>query len=203
MIRHRSLKLLTLVSLTALPLGTVGCSKGASSPTEPAFLDEPAVSASTSGLSSATDESKGRGRGGDDRADNNNGNNGKNKGKGKGKGKGRRGRGADDQPGDGNGGGRRGGRGGQDDNNNNNNPRVGQEFEGAVASVGGSSLTLTNGTRVIVNGQTQWIARGDLHSLNATASAVDANRPVRAEGRGTRQADGTFVAATIKVEVDD
>lgn len=201
MIRHRSLKLLTLVSLTALPLGTVACSKGASSPTEPAFVDEPTVSASTSGLSSATDESKGRGRGGDDRADNNNGNNGKNKGKGKGKG--RRGRGADDQPGDDKGG-RRGGRGGgQDDNNNNNNPRTGQEFEGAVASVGGNSLTLTNGTRVIVNGQTQWIARGDLRSLNATAGAVAANRPVRAEGRGTRQADGSFVAATIKVEVDD
>jgi hypothetical protein len=170
--RHRSLKLIALLSLTTLPLGTMACSNG-SSPTEPAFLDDQPAVAATSGLSSATGESKGRGRGGDDNGGDN---------------RGGRGRGG------------RGGRGGQDDNNN---PRAGQEFEGAVASVGQNSLTLANGTRIIVNGQTQWIARGDLHSLSQVARSVAANRPTRAEGRGVRQGNGDFVAATLKVEVDD
>lgn len=172
--RHRSLKLIALLSLTTLPLGTVACSNG-SSPTEPALLDDQPAAVATSGLSSVTEESRGRGRG----------------------------RGGDDNGGDNNGGrgrGGRGGRGGQDDNNN---PRAGQEFEGTVASVGQNSLTLANGTRIIVNGQTQWIARGDLHSLSQVAGSVAANRPTRAEGRGVRQGNGDFVAATIKVEVDD
>ncbi|HJX28683.1 MAG TPA: hypothetical protein VJ885_12270, partial [Thermoanaerobaculia bacterium] len=88
--------------------------------------------------------------------------------------------------------------GGQDDNR-----RTGQEFEGAVASVSGNSVTLTNGTRIIVNGQTQWIARGDLHSLTEVARSVDSGNPTRVEGRGTRQGNGDFVAATIKAEVDN
>jgi hypothetical protein len=188
MIRHRSLKLVTLLSLTALPLGTIGCSNG-SSPTEPAFSDDqPTLAASTSGLSSVTDESKGRG--GDD-------NSSKSK---KGR-KGRRGRGGDDKAGDDNGG-RRGGRnGGQDDDNN--NQRTGQEFEGAVASVNGAVITLTDGTRVIVNGQTQWIARGDLQTLDQVAGSVAADRPTRVEGRGTRQGNGNILALTLKAEVDD
>jgi hypothetical protein len=188
--RHRSLKLIALLSLTTLPLGTVACSNG-SSPTEPAFLDDQPTVAATSGLSSVTGES--RGRGGDDDANDDNG--GDNNG-------GRR-RGGDDNTGDDRGGrgrGGRGGRGGQDDNNN---PRAGQEFEGTVASVGQNSLTLANGTRIIVNGQTQWIARGDLHSLSEVTRALNANRPTRAEGRGVRQGNGNFVASTIKVEVDD
>jgi hypothetical protein len=187
MIRHRSLKLVTLLSLTALPLGTIGCSNG-SSPTEPAFSDDqPTLAASTSGLSSVTDESKGRG--GDDNSNNSK------KGR-----KGRRGRGGDDRAGDDNG--RRGGRnGGQDDDNN--NQRAGQEFEGAVASVNGNSITLANGTRIIVNGQTQWIARGDLHTLDQVAGSVAANRPTRVEGRGTRQGNGAILALTLKAEVDD
>lgn len=189
------LKLIALIAATTLPLGTIGCSNG-SSPTEPAFSDDqPVLSASTSGLSSATEESKGRGRGkgrrgrgGDDQAGDDNG--------------GRRGgRGGDDRGGDDNGG-RRGGRGGQDDDNNNNN-RTGQEFEGAVASVNGNSITLANGTRIVVNGQTQWIARGDLHSLNQIAGSVAADRPTRVEGRGTRQDNGNILALTLKAEVDD
>ena len=171
--RHRSLKLIALLSLTTLPLGTVACSNG-SSPTEPTFLDDQPTVAATSGLSSATAESKGRGRGGDDNGGDN---------------RGGRGRGG------------RGGRGGQDDNNN--NPRAGQEFEGTVASVGQNSLTLANGTRIIVNGQTQWIARGDLHTLNQVAGSVAANRPTRVEGRGTRQDNGNILALTLKAEVDD
>ncbi len=173
---HRSLKLIAFISLATLPLGTVACSNG-SSPTEPAFSDEqPLVSTTTSGLSSTTEESKGRGRGGDDNGGDNRGGKGGKGGKG--------GRGGRD--------------GGQDDN-----PRTGQEFEGAVASVGQGSLTLTNGTRIVVNGQTQWIARGDLHSLNQVAGSVAANRPTRVEGRGTRQANGGILALTIKAEVDD
>jgi hypothetical protein len=172
--RH-SRKLIALISFATLPLGTVACSNG-SSPTEPAFSEEEAlVSTSTSGTSLVTEESKGRGRGrgGDDNGGDNRG--------------GRNGRGG------------KGGRGGGQDDT----PRAGQEFEGAVASVGGNSLTLVNGTRIVVNGQTQWIARGDLHSLDQVAGSVAANRPTRVEGRGTRQADGGFLAATIKAEVDD
>jgi len=172
--RH-SRKLIALISFATLPLGTVACSNG-SSPTEPAFSDEEAlVSTSTDGVSLTVEESKGRGRGGDDNGGDNRG------------GKGGKGRGG------------RGGRGGGQDDT----PRAGQEFEGAVASVGGSSLRLANGTRIVVNGQTQWIARGDLHSLDQIAGSVAANRPTRVEGRGTRQADGSILALTLKAEVDD
>lgn len=208
---RRSLKLFALLSVATLPFGTVACSK--SSPTEPAFDEQallapvhadssaaPAVSDSAgddgSDLTSLTDERRGRGRGGRGNDD---------QGGGRG---GRRGRGADDQGGDDRGRGGRGGRGGQDDNGNNgnnpNNPaRQGQEFEGSVARVGQNAIFLTGGTRIVVNGQTQWIARGDLHSLDQVAGAVRAGRPTRVEGRGTRRADGAFVAATIKAETDD
>jgi hypothetical protein len=183
---HRSLKLIALTSILTLPLGTVACSNG-SSPTEPAFSDDQLVSASTSGLSSATAESKGSDdqgvddRGGNDNDDNNGDNRGGKSGKGKG-GKGRKG-------------------GGRDDNNN--NQRAGREFEGAVASVGQSSITLANGTRIVVNGQTQWIARGDLHSLTEIADSVASGDPTRVEGRGARQADGSILARTLKAEVDN
>lgn len=192
--RNHALKLLTLLTLATLPLGTVACSKG-SSPTEPGFdFEESSLDSSADSLSVASDESRGRGRGGDDDngGDNRSG----------------RGRGSDDRDGDDRGRGRRG-RGGDDNNNNPNNPnnprapRNGQEFEGSVASVSGNSVILTNGTRIIVNGQTQWIARGDLHSLSQIASAVAADRPTRVEGRGVRQGNGNFVANTIKAEVDD
>src|SRR6185436_9304135 len=133
--RHHALKLIALISLTTLPLGTVACSKGSSSPTEPAFLEDDATltttTTSASSASLVTEESKSHGS--DDPAgDDNGGKSGK--------------------------GGKKGGKG--------NKPRAGKEFEGAVSSVGGSSLTLANGTRIVVNGQTQWSARGDLRSLN-------------------------------------
>jgi hypothetical protein len=200
MTRFRLPYILTL-SLSTLALGAVGCSNG-SSPTEPAFDDLSAPVAVTSSSSVASTGEKRRGRGSDDPAgddrggdDNRNGGN-----------SGRRGRGGDDPAGDDRGG-RRGGRGGNDnprpDNPRPNNPRAGAEFEGTVLSVNGNTVTLAGGTRVIVNGQTQWIARGDLLNLSQVASAVAANRPVRAEGRGIRQGNGNFVAQTIKVEVDD
>lgn len=206
---RKALSLMTL-SLSVFALGAVGCSNG-SSPTEPVNLDEPVIAKDS--LSSVTEESRGRGRGGrggggsddDGSAES-----------------GRRGRGSDD--GNADDGGRRGrrGRGGDDDNDNrrgrrgrggnNNRPddnsgqrpgRVGQEFEGSVIAVEGNALILSGGTRVIVNGNTQWIARGDLHNLGEVSRAVSAGRPVRAEGRGPGQGNGTIVAQTLKVEVDD
>lgn len=102
----------------------------------------------------------------------------------------RGGRGADDPAGDDNGG-RRGGR---------QRPARGAEFSGVVSSVDGQTLNLASGARVVVNGQTVWNARGDLKSLDQVATAVAAGRRTRVEGRGPRQADGTFVAQSIKAE---
>ena len=174
------LQILALASILTLPLATTACSPG-QSPTEPAF-DDPvantsAVSASSSTLSSATDESR-RGRGGKD--------DGTTKDDDKNNNKGNRGR----------------GRGGNDDNGN-KAPRGGQEFEAAVSSVGSSSLTLANGVRVVVNGSTQWSGRGDLFTLDQIAGSLAAGRHPRVEGRGTRQADGSILATTIKAEDEE
>jgi hypothetical protein len=191
MARFRFPYILTL-SLSTLALGAVGCSDG-SSPTEPAFdsLEAPVAAASSSTGSSAVSNGDEKRRGGDDSNDDNDNN------------RRRRGRGGDDNDGDDRGR-RRGGRGGGDDRPGDDRPRNGgAEFEARVLSVSGNTLNLAGGTRVTVNGSTQWSARGDLFNLGQVAAAVSANRPVRAEGRGTRQADGSFVAQTLKVEVDD
>lgn len=177
MIRTK-LSTLALAAVLSLPLATAGCSQG-SSPTEPALDDE---LASAGSLSVATEESKGRGRGGDDKQDDDNGNNNNR----------RRGRGG--RGGNGNG----GGNGGNDDGNR--PARNGREFEGSVASVGSNSVTLAGGLRIVVDGSTQWSGRGDLFSLGDIAdSLADGNDP-RVEGRGTRQADGSILAQTIKAE---
>src|SRR4051812_6212511 len=99
---------------------------------------------------------------------------------------GQAGRGADDPAGD-----RRGGQ---------NRPARGAEFSGVVSSVDGQTLILASGLRVTVNGQTQWNARGDLKSLDRVAAALAAGKRTRIEGRGTRQADGSLLAQTIKAE---
>jgi hypothetical protein len=181
MIRMR-LSTLALASVLALPLGTTACSPG-QSPTEPAFDEETsAVSASSaSSLSSTADESRRGGRGGkndDNKKDD--------------KGRRGRGRGGDDKGND-----DRGNDGGQ------RAPRGGQEVEGAVASVGASSLTLTNGTRIAVDGSTQWSARGDLFSLPQVSGSLSAGRHPRVEARGTRQSDGSLLATTIKAEDEE
>ena len=199
MARFRFPYVLTL-TLSTLALGTVGCSNG-SGPTEPAFDSLAATSSST--VTSVSDDK--RGGSDDDDADGSGGSGGSGGGSTDDNGSGRRGRGSDDPAGEDRGGRRgRGGRGG-DDNPRPTNPRPAgtSEFEARVLSVSGNTLNLAGGTRVVVNGATQWSARGDLRTLAATATAVSRNRPVRAEGRGTRQADGSFVAQTIKVEVDD
>ena len=175
MIRTK-LSIFALAAALSLPLATTGCSKG-SSPTEPAFDDE---LASAGSLSVATEEAKGRGRGrgGDDRSNDDDNNNNR-----------RRGRGGRGGNGGGNGG------GGNDDG-----VRNGREFEGSVASVGSGSVTLAGGLRIVVDGSTQWSGRGDLFSLGDIAdSLADGNAP-RVEGRGTRQGDGSILAATIKAE---
>jgi len=100
---------------------------------------------------------------------------------------GQAGRGADDPAGD-----RRGGR--------QQRPARGAELSGVVSSVDGQTLTLASGLRLVVNGQTQWNARGDLKSLDQVAAAVAAGKRTRVEGRGARQADGSLLAQTIKAE---
>jgi hypothetical protein len=188
MIRFRFLPMLTLLSLSTLAFGAMGCSQG-QSPTEPAF-DTP-VPAKSLAVSQdkrhgaddpAGDDNGGRqGRGADDPAGDDRG--------------GRHGRGADDPAGD--------NRGGQRGGGQQRPPRAGQ-LEGAVSAVdaGAGTLTLAGGQRIAVNGQTQWNRRGDLFSLQQVAAAVVAGKPTRAEARGTRQADGTLLAQTIKAEVD-
>ncbi|MEA2558780.1 MAG: hypothetical protein QOH06_284 [Acidobacteriota bacterium] len=190
MIRTK-LSTLALASVLVLPLATAGCSKG-SSPTEPAFDDQ---LASASSLSTVTGESKGGGSD-DNSADDNNNNR-------------RRGRGGNDDKGDDdNNNNRRRGRGGNGNNGGNNGgnddnnrpARNGREFEGAVASVGSGSVTLAGGLRIVVNGATQWSGRGDLFSLSQVSSSLAAGNNPRVEGRGTRQADGSILATTIKAE---
>ena len=186
MIRTK-LSTLALASVLVLPLATAGCSKG-SSPTEPAFDDE---LASANSLSSVTEESRGRGGDDDNSADDNDNNR-------------RRGRGGDDDRNDDNDNNRRRGRGGRGErggNDDNNRPaRNGREFEGAVASVGSGSVTLVGGLRIVVNGGTQWSGRGDLLSLSEIADSLAAGNDPRVEGRGTRQGDGSILAATLKAE---
>ncbi|HWM93785.1 MAG TPA: hypothetical protein VN493_23705 [Thermoanaerobaculia bacterium] len=168
------LSTLALAAVLVFPVAATACSKGSASPTEPAFDDE-MLSASGSSLSTVAEESRGRGRGGnDDRNDDNDNNR-------------RRGR---------------GGRGDRDDDNRpgNNQPRNGREFEGAVASVGSNSVTLASGLRVVVDGGTQWVGRGDLFSLSQVSNSLSAGRNPRVEGRGTRQSDGSVLANTIKAE---
>lgn len=171
MIRFR-LSTFALAAVLTLPLATAGCSQG-SSPTEPAFDDE--LASSSSPLSVVTEESKGRGRGRGGNDDNRADDGGRRRG--------------------------RGGRGGNDDDRpRDNRPRNGQEFEGAVASVGAGSVTLAGGLRIVVDGSTQWSGRGDLFSLSQISGSLAAGNAPRVEGRGARQADGSILAATIKAE---
>ncbi len=79
------------------------------------------------------------------------------------------------------------------------------EFESGVTGVDttASLLLLANGLTIRVDGATAWDPLGDLFSLDAVASAVSLGRPVRAEGDGALRPDGTVLALTLKVEVDD
>jgi hypothetical protein len=182
MSHHRALMLLTSL---ALGTGLGACSQSASSPTE---LDLAALDSPSKSIGSVADQSRGGGNDDDD------GTAGDNSGRGRG------GDNATDNRGRGRG---RGGRGNRPQEPRPDQPRGGQQFEGTVLAVNGQTITLSTGTRVIVDGQTQWVARGDLRSLAALAGSVAANDRPRVEGRGTRQADGAILAQTIKAEVDN
>ncbi len=75
------------------------------------------------------------------------------------------------------------------------------EFEGAVSAVGSSSLTLEDGTVILVDADTEF--DGDLLSLAAVQEELDAGTLVEAEGEGELQADGSILADEIEFEVDD
>jgi hypothetical protein len=187
---RRSLLLLAALALSIATLGA--CSKN--SPTEPTLAFDSAAKSVADSSSLAGGDKR---HGDDDGSADDNGDD-------------RRGRGGDDGTADDNDNNRRNrGRGGRGDRPNDPNdpqqprpPRAGQEFEATVASVSGNTITLVTGTRVVVNAQTQWSARGDLRTLAALASAVAGSRNPRVEGRGTRQADGSILATTIKAEID-
>ncbi len=170
--------LLSLVTFTA-----VGCSKSAASPTEPSFLSDD-VSATSANLvtgesraqetSAAPQQAAGNALSSNREAEPGDDRGGRNGG----------GR---------NGGGRNGG--GRDDGN-----RTGTEFEAAVASINGSTITLATGGKVVVNAATAWSARGDLHNLAALRTSLNRNQHPRIEGRGTRQTNGAILAKTLKAE---
>lgn len=201
--QHRPLLLLASLALATSVLGA--CANGHSSPTEPSLsLD----SAKSFAAESASADASTASVAGDVTAKRHGADDGNGSGSGNDDGTADQGGGNNDDP------------AGADDNNNHRQrrrgrqnrggdnpqqpraPRGGAEFEAAVQSVAGSTITLAGGTRVLVNGQTQWNARGDLRTLDALANAVAANRAPRVEGRGTRQADGSILALTIKAEID-
>ena len=201
--QHRPLLLLASLALATSVLGA--CSQGSSSPTEPTLSFDSAKSfaADSAGADDSTavvtgdelakrhgvDDGNGSGGGGNDDGtlDQGGGNN-------------------DDPAGDDDNNHRQRRRGRQNPGGDNPQqpraPRGGAEFEATVRSVAGATITLVNGTRVVVSGQTQWSARGDLRTVDALANAVAANRGPRVEGRGTRQTDGAILALTIKAEID-
>jgi len=191
------------------------CSQG-SSPTEPSVpFDSSAKSLSASAPASApvsaTVAFDKRGGGNDDGSSDDNGGGGSNSGSGSG---GHDDGNVDDHGDDGAGPAptpeptpdhrRHRNHGANDDNPQQQPPanRARAEFEGAVTAVQGGTILLAGGQRVAVDGQTVFSPRGDLRSLAALSQAVASNRSPRVEGRGTRQADGAILAASIKAEID-
>lgn len=89
------------------------------------------------------------------------------------------------------------------------------EFEGSAALIsleGEASarialVELTNAmssTRVkIEEGATTFDAEGDIRAFDDLLAALDGPATVRIEGRGTLDAEGIFIAAVLKVEVDE
>lgn len=75
------------------------------------------------------------------------------------------------------------------------------EFEGYVSAVGSGSVTLEDGTEIVVNDDTEF--DGDLFSLAAVQEVLDAGGTVEAEGDGELQSDGSIVADEIEFEVED
>ena len=74
-----------------------------------------------------------------------------------------------------------------------------------ASDLDGRTVTLSDGTDVIVESDDLIEADGDLLSLEAVRDAVDAGASVRAEGDATVESDDPRVlrATSIKFEVDD
>lgn len=76
------------------------------------------------------------------------------------------------------------------------------EFEGLVESVEANGFTMTDGTLVIVNAETE--IGGDILSLAAVATALAGGETVTVEGEGNAgAAANTVVATKVEFEVDD
>src|SRR6185295_6373920 len=140
----KTLTLAPALLLSLVTLSAVGYSKSGASPTEPAFVADNATVSSSSlvtGESRAQETAAPQQVAGSALTGNREAEPGDDHGGGNGGGR--------------NGGGRNGG--GRDDGN-----RTGSEFEGSVASINGSVITLVGGAKVTVNAATAWSARGDL-----------------------------------------
>jgi hypothetical protein len=79
------------------------------------------------------------------------------------------------------------------------------EFENVVASVDrlAQSLTLVDGTVVVIGDGTIWDEDGDILDFATLADLVDGGNEVKVEGEGARQSDGSILATTIKAEVEE
>ena len=79
------------------------------------------------------------------------------------------------------------------------------EFEGLAASVAlaSQSVTLDDGTVVVVNADTAWDPSGNLFSLAEIAAALAAAGVVEVEGEGYYQIGGSILATKIKAKLDD
>ncbi|HEV7672213.1 MAG TPA: hypothetical protein VGS22_27155 [Thermoanaerobaculia bacterium] len=178
----KTLTLAPALLLSLVTLSAVGCSKSGASPTEPVFLANDATATSAnlvSGESRVQDPAAAQQATGNGLTSN------------------REAEPGDDHGGGNNGGGNGGGHhngGGADDTT------TGSQFHGAVASITGSTITLATGAKVTVNTATVWSARGDLLTLAALRTSFNRNQHPRVEGRGTRQANGSILAKTLKAE---
>lgn len=78
------------------------------------------------------------------------------------------------------------------------------EFEDVVALVDEltQTLTLVDGTIVVIGTDTIWDENGDITDFETLADLVLGGNEVKVEGKGARQSDGSILAATIKAEVE-
>lgn len=179
----KTLTLAPALLLSLVTLSAVGCSKSGASPTEPVSLSDNATFGSVTGESRAQEPAAapqqvaGNGLTSNREAE------------------------PGDDHGGGNGGGNSGGNGGGHHNGGGaDDTATGTQFRAAVASIAGSTLNLVGGAKITVNAATAWSARGDLLNLAALRTSLNSNQHPRVEGRGTRQANGSILAKTLKAE---
>lgn len=79
------------------------------------------------------------------------------------------------------------------------------EFEGVVTSANRTlfTLTLADGTVVMVGSETEWNAEGNVTTFEDLADLVEGGNEVKVEGEGNLQADGSILATAIKAEVEE